>query len=296
VENLPPLNTLRSFEAAARHLSFNGAASELHVTPSAVSHAIKSLEEFLGLALFERAGRGVTLTPDGKIFLTPIRDALSNISHAAQALRRQRENHPLTITSAPALIVGWLMQRLAKFQLAWPDIEVRLTSSPEVIDLRQSDIDMAIRSGDGHWSGLTSHFLMSEELVAVCKPDMAEQLRSDGRCDPQNLVNVPLIHVMPTMGQWRSWLNTLGVQHPDPERGPKFESSPIAVEAAIGGLGVALVPASFVEDHVAAGRLIRPFDVDIPDRYNFYLVYASEHADIPRIAAFRDWILAEVEA
>ena len=294
MKSLPPLNTLRVFEAAGRLSGFGAAAEELHLTPSAISHAIKSLEEYLGVALFERAGRSVTLNAEGRIFLTPVRQALAQINDATAMLMQQSENQPLTISAAPALTISWLMPRLARFQLEYPDIEVRMSSSPDVVDLHHSDIDLAIRTGSGHWSGLASHFLMSEELIAVCAPGLKTD--KGGIIEtPTDLLQAPLIHVMPTIGQWRSWLNTVGVTHPDPERGPKFESSAVAVEAAVAGLGVALAPGSFVDSHVRDGRLRTCFDIGIPNRYDFYVVYPNDQAEVPRIAAFRDWVLKEVE-
>jgi len=293
LKSLPPLNTLRAFESAGRLLSFNEAAVELHLTPSAVSHAIKSLESFLGQTLFRRLGRGVTLTAEGSIYLAPVRDALTRINTASAMLMQQTDNQPLTISAAPAMTIGWLMPRLARFQMAHPDIEVRMSSTPDVIDFARSDIDLAIRSGSGHWSGLNSHFLMSEELVVVYKPGL---LTDTGKTisTPEDLLNVSLIHVMPTIGQWRSWLNAQGITHPDTERGPKFESSAVAVEAAVAGLGAVLIPKTFVEDHVRDGRLVLPFDVEATNHYDFYVVYPSERVDVPRIATFRDWILGEV--
>jgi LysR family transcriptional regulator, glycine cleavage system transcriptional activator len=294
MDELPPLNALRVFEAAGRLNSFNVAAEELHLTPSAVSHAIRSLEDWLGVALFERQGRGVVLTTDGRIFLAPVHDALTQVGVAADKLRRQSINQPLNISAAPALTTGWLMPRLGRFQLMYPDIEVRLSSSAELVDLNRSDFDMAIRSGSGHWSGMASHFLMSEELVPACKPSLAAEDGNVWLADPSDLRHVPLIHIMPTMGQWRSWLNAQAVDHPDPDKGPKFESSAVAVEAAVAGLGVVVVPRSFVAEHVSSGRLVLPFDnIKSPGHYDFYVVYPTEHADVPRIAAFRDWLLEE---
>jgi LysR family transcriptional regulator, glycine cleavage system transcriptional activator len=292
MKNLPPLNTLRVFEAAGRLLSFNAAAQELHLTPSAISHAIKTLEAFLGVPLFNRPGRGVALTVEGRIFLPPVREALDQINNSAASLMTQRDNQPLTVSATPSLTIGWLMPRLAKFQLQHPDIEVRLSSSPDIVDLQRSDIDLAIRSGSGHWSGLTSHFLMSEKLAPVCKPGLRGESNRE-ISTPQDLQYAPLLHVIPTMGQWRSWLNAEDVKLADPEKGPKFESSSVAVEAAIAGLGVALVPGTFVEDHIRSGRLTRLFDRSVSSQIDFYIVYPSEQATVPRIAAFRDWILAE---
>ncbi|MBT3788515.1 MAG: transcriptional regulator GcvA [Alphaproteobacteria bacterium] len=294
MKNLPPMNSLRVFEAAGRLLSFNKAAQELNLTPSAVSHAVKLLEEHLGLALFDRPGRGIELSAEGKIFLPSVREALVQLSNAAASLKRQSDNQPLMISAAPALTIGWLMPRLASFQLAHPEIEVRMNSSTGVFDLRHSDIDVAIRSGSGQWDGLDSHFLMSEELVVVCKPGL-ETETGEVISAARDLLKVPLLHVIPTMGQWRSWLNASGIDHPDPEKGLKFESSAYAAAAAIAGLGVAVVPEAYVEQHIRSGRLTSPFGSDVAESYDFYIAYQTEHANIPRIVAFRDWILKQVD-
>jgi len=291
MDGLPPLNAVRVFEAAARHLNFSLAAEALHVTPSAVSHAIKSLEQYLGTALFHRDGRGVSLTPAGHAFLPPIRDAMEQVRGAARSVTADHTERPLTISAAPALAVGWLIPRLGKFQLAHPDIEVRLSASTAMVDLHRSDIDVAIRSGVGAWPGLTSHFLMAEALVALCSPALVDG--ADGITAPQDLTRATLIHELPRLGQWRSWFNAAGVDHPDPERGPKLETSAFAVDAAINGLGVVLANKGFVASHLAAGRLVIPFDVEALGRYDFYLAYPREQAAVPRIAAFRDWLLTE---
>jgi LysR family glycine cleavage system transcriptional activator len=294
MDHLPPLNAVRVFEAAARHLNFSLAAEALHVTPSAVSHAVKSLEQFLGTALFHRDARGVSLTPAGQAFLPPIRDALDQVRQAARSVALDHTERPLTVSAAPALAVGWLIPRLGKFQLAHPDIDLRLSAAMAMVDLHRSDIDVAIRTGGGDWPGLTSHFLMAEALVALCSPALTEG--PDGIKAPQDLTQATLIHELPRLGQWRSWFNAAGVDHPDPERGPKLETSALAVDAAISGLGVALANKRFVAGHLAAGRLVIPFDVEALGRYDFYLAYPSEQAEVPRIAAFRDWLLVETAA
>ncbi len=292
MDRLPPLNAVRVFEAAARHLSFGGAAAELHVTPSAVSHAVKSLEGFLGSALFHREGRGVILTPEGEAFLPPIQDALAQVQGAVLSLARQKEARPLTLSVAPSLAVGWLMPRLSKFQLAHPEIEIRLSASTGLVDLQHSDFDASVRSGSGAWPGLTSHFLMEEELVALCSPALIDA--RGGLARPEELTEVTLIHELPRLGQWRSWFAAAGVAHPDPERGPKLENSALAVDAAIAGLGVVLANKSFVGAHLEAERLTVPFDVEALGRYSYYLAYLSDYGELPRIAAFRDWLLGEV--
>jgi len=293
MRRLPPLNAVRVFEAAARHQSFNRAAEELHVTPSAVSHQMRVLEEYLGVALFRRRTRRVELTPEGRTYLPAVRDALEQLRLATEQVARRGEAGPLTISAAPAFAVGWLMPRLAEFQLAHPDIEVRLTTSVELVDFDRSDVDVGIRTGDGDWPGLRSHRLMAEELVPVCSPALAEGPNGIRRLD--DLRHATLLHQLPRLGDWRSWLSAVGVDGVDPDRGPKFQNAAMTVEAAAAGLGVALASRHLVEDQLRSGRLVAPLDVAPPHAHScYYLVYPPERADSPKIAAFRDWVLGAV--
>lgn len=291
---LPPLNAVRVFEAAARLGSFNHAAEELHVTPSAVSHQVRALEEYLGVKLFRRLTRQVRLTSEGRLYLGPVRDALEQIRLATEQIARDRYSGPLTISAAPSFTVGWLMPRLSEFQLAHPDIEVRLNASVELVDLTRSDVDVGIRSGSRAWPGLRAHRLMAEELVPVCSPRLLEPAGALGK--PADLVGATLLHELPRMGQWRSWLSVAGVQHPDPDRGPKFQNQVLAVEAAVAGMGVALANRRFVESRLREGRLVVPFEADFASECVYYLVYPEARAEQPKIAAFRDWLLEAAAA
>jgi LysR family glycine cleavage system transcriptional activator len=289
---LPPLNALRAFEAAARFESFNRAAEDLHVTPSAVSHQIKGLEEFLGVVLFRRLTRQVKLTPEGRIYLAAVRDALEQIRIATERIGRHQRTGPLTISAAPAFAAGWLMPRLNAFQLEHPEIEVRLNAAVELVDFARSDVDVGIRTGKGQWTGLQVHRLMSEALVPVCSPRL---LQGPGALKlPEDLPRATLLHELPRIGQWRTWLCAVDLCDIDPERGPKFQNAAMAVEAAVAGLGIAIADRRLVAGHLEEGRLVMPFDVDLPSEYAFYLVYPKERATHPKIAAFRDWLLAQV--
>jgi len=291
-QRLPPLSALRVFEAAARYESFNRAAEALHVTPSAVSHQVRSLEEFLGVALFHRLNRQVTLTAEGRAYLPPIRDALEQIHVATEQIRGRVATHVLALSVAPAFASGWLMPRLAKFQLAHPELEVRLISSVEVADLARSDVDVGIRTGSGDWPGLASHRLIAEELVPVCSPALVEQ----GLRTLEDLRRFPRLHELPRLGHWRSWLNAVGLRDLDAEAGPKFQGATMVVEAAAAGLGVALANRALVEEQLRSGRLVVPFDIELPGANAYYLVYLEDRAGEPKIAAFSEWIVAEAAA
>lgn len=291
--HIPPLNALRTFEAAARHESFNKAAEALHVTPSAVSHQIKTLEDFLGVRLFQRATRKVRLTDAGRAYLPPVREALEQLRAATERVRQRTGKALLNISAAPSFAVGWLMPRLSAFQVEHPEIEVRLTAAVEMVDFANSDIDIAIRHVP-HVDDpdLVAHWLMREELVPVASPEL---VRDTPLNQPGDLAKVQLIHSLPRMGRWRSWLKAMGESAVDAEAGPKFDHDAMAVQAAMSGMGVAIVNRSLVEGDLAAGRLIAPFARDLVSDLAFWLVYPKHREGDPHVAAFRDWLLEQVK-
>jgi LysR family glycine cleavage system transcriptional activator len=294
MRRLPPLNAVRAFEAAARHLNFNRAAEELHVTPSAVSHQIRGLEEFLGVPLFRREGRQVALTPEAENYLLAVREGLERIAAATERLTAAQAAGVLTLSVAPSFATPWLVPRLAAFQLAHPAIEVRLISALDLVDFTRSDVDAAIRYGLGKWPGLRSHRLFAEELVPVASPALRDGSPPLRR--PEDLRQATLLHVLWRLGQWRMWLGVAGVSGIDAERGPKFQTTPLALEAAMAGQGVAIADPRLVAENLKSGRLVTLFDVVLPSESAYYFVYPETRADSPAIAAFRDWLLAEVAA
>lgn len=292
MRRLPPLNAIRMFEAAARYLNFNRAAGELHVTPSAVSHQIRLLEKFLGVKLFLRQSRQVALTPQGENYLAAIHEALERIGAATERATATGAAGPLTLSVAPAFASPWLVPRLAGFQLAHPDIEVRLISSLDLVDFTQSDVDVAVRYGLGHWLGLRSHRLFSEELVSLCSPGLRKGPPVLRR--PADLRSATLLHVLSRMGQWRTWLALAGVKGIEAEQGPKFHTTPLALEAAVASQGVVIADRRLVTPYIESGRLVVLFDAPLPSESAYYLVYPEERAGNPRVAAFRKWLLSEV--
>lgn len=292
MSDIPPLATLRVFEAAARHMSFQEAADELHVTPSAVSHQIKGLERYLGRPLFHRAKRAISLTPAGRKYLAPVQEALETIRAATTRLTRSAGSQILTISVAPALASGWLVPRLALFQMKHPDIEVRVTTSTRNVDFsRNTDIDVGIRFGAGKWPGLRAHRLLDMQLVPVCSPALLKDHAPIK--DPTDLVRLNLLHALPRLGDWRSWFLAVGATDVDPDRGPKFQDTPLAINAAISGLGVAIADRQFLQPDIDAGRLAIPFDIAIPAETAYYLVYPANRVQDLRIKAFRDWVVHE---
>ncbi|MCF8480847.1 MAG: LysR family transcriptional regulator [Rhodospirillum sp.] len=289
---LPPLTALRAFEACATIGTFRGAADRLNVTPSAISHQIRQLEEVLGVALFERSTRRVRLTAAGEGYLPSVREALRLIEAATASLTRHADQRRLTVSAAPSHAMGWLMPRIPRFQMTYPEVELRLDMSIDWVDLRATDVDVALRySASGHFPGLIAHHLFDEVIVPVCRPD----LFAEGDSGPEALLALPLVEVSYRSGQWSHWCLAAGVEDPAPDPGLVVDYDTVAVEAALDGLGVALVPRALVTRHVAIGRLRIPFPVRLEGVHGAcHLVYPAERRDDPDIARFHAWLKAEL--
>ena len=298
---LPPLNSLRAFEAAARHLSFKKAAEELRVTPAAVGHQVKGLEAILGLQLFRRLNRGLVLTDAGQAALPALKRGFESLAEAAEILRRGDSRNVLTATVAPSFAAKWLIPRLERFRAACPEISVRLDTDLAELDLLHEGLDLGIRFGSGHYPGLAVTRLMTEELFPVCSPSLLPKrkaARSVAALKDMTLLHIEGETVDPTWPDWPRWLKAAGAEGIDASAGPRFSQSMMAVQAAIEGQGVALAPRSIVADDLAAGRLLRPFAEREATRtaFAFYLVSPVERAVLPKVVAFREWILAEAQS
>ena len=290
---LPSLNGLKAFEAAARHLSFTRAAAELNVTQAAVSHQVKALEERLGLALFRRLNRALLLTDEGQALLPPLSEALDRMALAVDGLARREETGVLTVSTLDSFAAGWLVRRLRRFRALYPDIEIRIATSNHLVDFTRDDVDIAVRYGRGEWPGLDSVRLMTEEIFPVCSP----ALLADGPPleKPQDLCFHTLLHEE-MLEDWRMWLLAAGVGDVDPTRGPWYTQANLVILAAMAGEGVALGRSVLVADDLAAGRLVKPFDVSLPAEYAYYVVHPEAAAGRPKVRAFRDWLLEEASA
>jgi LysR family transcriptional regulator, glycine cleavage system transcriptional activator len=291
--SLPPLNALRAFEAAARHLSFTRAADELNVTQTAISHQIHRLEEQLGIALFVRRNRALLLTREAQDYLPSIRTAFEDLRRATARLRRPDREGMLTVSTTASLAAKWLVTRVAAFQDSNPGIEVRITTSPHLVDFEREEVDMAVRYGRGSWPGLRANWLMAEDIFPVCSPSL---LKGDNklRC-PEDLAHHTLLHATVSREDWQLWLTAAGLPVSlATRRGLSFDQSFMAIQAAVEGLGIALGRTRFVEADIAAGRLVVPFDVVLPADAGFYIVAPEATADSPRIALFRDWLIGSV--
>lgn len=290
---LPPLNALRSFECAARHGSFNKAAEELFVTPSAVSHQIKTLEDFLGKPLFHREKRKVLLTASGKKYLSSIEHALDEIDIATRRLLASSNVGTVNISVAPAFLTRWLVPKMRDFQGLYPDVELRLSASMGPIDFRHSDTDMGIYFGKGDWDDVESHFLQGVTLVAVCSPKLFEgnkPLRT-----PDDLQHHTLIDVSSRQDEWDQFLDHAGISRSAARKRMGISSTALAMGAAMEGLGVALADVRLVEREVQYGQLVIPFDIQMDTHKAFYLVYQQNRPLTYGMQAFKDWVCSEIE-
>ena len=290
IRDLPPLSTLRSFEAAARLASFSKAAVELNVTHGAVSRAVRQLEDHLGLKLFVRRVRAVVLTPQGANYAAGVREALQKLSAATLALGRDDAKGDLNVSTLDSFAAKWLVPRLYRFRRAHPQIDVRLETSQREANFETDGVDISVRFGFGRYPGLASSLLMEEEVFPVCRPHFLEgphPLRQ-----PSDLRHHTLIHDDYFIS-WAMWLNMAAVKDVDPDRGPVFISSDLAIQAAIQGDGVALARSALVEDDLIAGRLVKPFELTLPGVSAYYVVCPPRYLERKKVRAFRDWLLAE---
>jgi LysR family transcriptional regulator, glycine cleavage system transcriptional activator len=291
---LPSLNGLRAFEAAARHLSFTQAASELNVTQTAISHQIRRLEDELGIRLFIRKNRALSLTPQAREYLPGIRAAFNDLRLATDRLLRKGDDNVLTISTLASLAAKWLLPRLSAFQEAHPEIDVRITTSTGLVEFKNGDVDAAIRYGRGHWPGLRAAWLMADEMFPVCSPALLtgkRPLRS-----PEDLRDHVLLHNTNNGDDWRLWLTAAGLP-PDISKQPgiTFDLILMTVQAAIDGMGVAMGRTTYVKDDIAKSRLVVPFEITLPADAGFYLVSPEGALDSPKLRAFRQWLIASAQ-
>lgn len=307
--SLPPLNALRAFEAAARHLSFSKAADELHVTAPAISHQIKGLEDYLGLALFHRRNRGLALTPAARAALPKLHQGFDYLSDAVAALREHgRAESVLTVGAAPSFAAKWLLPRLPHFVEQHPDIDLRIAASQTQIDdhhsletawdnLRNDAIDMAIRFGNGEYPGCRVDKLFSVSAIPLCSPRLLQGEHPLRR--PEDLQFHSLLHddtVYEAHPDWAAWLKAAGVEKTVSTRGLHFNHAALALQAAIDGQGVVLSLMPLAAADVAAGRLVMPFDLSMPLPYAYYVISPAASAEQTHIGAFRDWLLQEAQS
>jgi LysR family glycine cleavage system transcriptional activator len=295
---LPPLNALRAFEAAARHLNFSRAADELSVTPGAVSQQIQNLEDYIGAALFKRTPKGLLLTDAAQIALPALREAFDRLAEAASMLTAAVDGRRLTVSVAPSFAAKWLVPRLGKFEEAHPLVDVWVSAGMELVDFASGEVDVAIRYGPGRYPGVESQRLMQETVIAVVSPEL---LISHPINDPADLAHQILLHdgspdADPSCPDWPMWLAARGIKGVDGQRGPRFNQSSLVIEAAVGGRGVALAKRTLAQADLDAGRLVAPFQIATAVDFAYFVVYPKAKGRLPQVKAFVSWLTAEAAA
>lgn len=293
---LPPLNALRAFEVAARHLSFKNAANELNVTPAAISHQVKALEEWLGTPLFHRLTRALRLTDAGQAALPLLTQGFGKLADAVGKMQTHSEGGLLTISVSPSFGSMWLVPKLDRFRARHPEIEIRIDGTDRLVNIAQGDADVAVRYGPGDYKDVQVDFLFNQRNTPVCSPAL---LRGEYPLRyPEDLRHHTLLHVdwKHAEASWRMWVLAAGLQNIDPTRGPHFTQEGMAVQAALDGQGVALIGNKLIEDHLSAETLVCPFapDISTPLTFSHYLLSPKGVAGRPEITAFREWLLKEV--
>lgn len=282
---LPPLNALRAFEAAGRHLSISRAAEELNVTPAAVSQQVKALEEYLEVALFRRFNKALLLTDAGQACLPGLRGGFDLLTEAVKHVATLEARRPLTVSVTASFGGKWLVPRLDRFRELHPSIDVRIDATARLVDFSREDVDVAIRYGPGRERGLRIDRLMGEEIFPVCSPELL--VGNFPLNSPESLCHYTLLHVDSatldeTWPDWQMWLLTAGVGGIDVSRGPRFTRPSMAVQAATEAHGVALGSSVLVADDLAEGRLVKPFDVSFPVNFAYHVVCRKRWHGNPR--------------
>ena len=289
---LPPLNPLRTFEAAARLLSFTLAADELAVTQTAVSHQIRTLEDWFGLPLFRRGGRRLTMTEAGSSLYPTVTESLDRIAEVAHRVSAGPERNTLTISVTPTFGSRWLAERLARFWRRHPDIDLRLHYSVQPVDLVRNNVDAAVRWGRGRWAGLHAQRLIAAQAMPLCSPALLggrHPLRV-----PADLAHHTLLHESDYQ-EWTEWLAAAGVQGVDANRGSVINDPNTIMRAAIDGLGVAIGIPSMFPEAIETGLLVAPFGVELGADSAYYYVCPAGTSERPLVEAFRRFLLEELE-
>ncbi|RED52364.1 transcriptional regulator GcvA [Aestuariispira insulae] len=297
-KSLPPLNGLKAFEATARHMSFTRAAEELNVTPAAVSHQVKGLEEFLGIVLFRRMNRAVELTEAGKLCFPGIQEGFETLKRSVGLLYPDPEDKILVVSSGPAFAAKWLAPRLYRFIEKHPEYDARISANLNRSTFGVGGVDIAIRFGDGNYPEEHVERFLDDRMTPMCAPSLLSGDKPLKR--PEDLVNHTLIHddsLFKMIGEpyWKSWLDEMGIEDVDPSRGPRFNHADHALDAAIAGSGVVLGRTSIAGPDLRAGRLVAPFDLWMETTRAFHFVCEKSAIHLPKIQAFRSWLWEERE-
>ena len=295
---LPPLNALRAFEAAARHMNFTRAAEELSVTPGAVSQQIQNLEAFVGAALFKRSAKGLLLTDAAQTALPALREAFDRLQEAAELLTAALDGRRVTVSAAPSFAAKWLVPRLGRFETLHPEVDVWLSAGMDLVDFSSGEVDVAIRYGSGRYPGLEVVRLMSETVIPVASPGLLTERPLATLTD---LAGHTLLHdgspdADDSCPDWSMWLTARGVKDIDGTRGPRFNQSSLVIEAAMNGRGVALAKRALAQADIDAGRLIAPLDIATAVDFAYFVVHPKPKGRLTQVRAFVTWLKAEAEA
>jgi len=283
---LPPLAALKAFEAAARLGSFSRAAEETYVTHGAVSHQVKALEELVGVPLFARNGRRVVLTAEGKALADRVRTALRDIAEAIESVGQRDRGNQLTVSMLPSFAARWLMPRLGRFMEKHPDIAVNVHASLALVDFERDGVDMAVRFGRGGWPNVEVEKFMDDQRFPVASPRLN---RGKLPARPAELAKFRLLSTDDE--PWAPWFKAAGVNLPEP-KGPMFNDAAMMVQAAVDGRGIAYARRSITEGDLAAGNLVRLFDIAVKSEGSYYLVWPKGKPPA-KVLAFRDWMMRE---
>ncbi|MCY7296983.1 transcriptional regulator GcvA [Alteromonas sp. a30] len=290
-KRLPPLNALRAFEAAARHLSFTRAAEELFVTQAAVSHQIKGLEEFLGMKLFLRKNRTLLLTEEGQSYFLEIKDIFLSLQEATNRLLAMGAKGSITIALPPSFAVQWLVPKLSDFAEVQPDIDVRIKAVDSEDGFLTDDVDLAIYYGRGRWPGLVAEKLYTEYLIPVCSPGLLMGAKPLDTLD--DLKHHMLLHDT-SRESWKGFIRQFNVLGVNVNQGPIFSHTMLALQAAALGQGIALVDNALAGPDIAMGRLVCPFEERMVTKQAYYIVCREAQAELGRIQTFKNWVMTKV--
>lgn len=290
-DRLPPLQTLRAFEAAGRRLSMTLAAEELHLTHGAVSRQVRALEDHLGVRLFRRLTRRIELTEAGSAFFGAVTRLLSELAREADKVRRSGEDTSLVVSTGVSFASKWLTPRLHRLMARYPELDVQLEVTDNEVDFTRGRVDVAVRYGSGRYPNAAAERMMNETITPVCTPALRDRM---GLHAPHQLATCPLVHEIGMTATWEHWFAMMGVPAAR-IRGPGYSHGSMSIEAAIRGEGVALGRSVLVAEDLAAGRLVELFPAArLEVEWGYDLVYRSGSQDHPRVRAFRDWMTDEV--
>jgi len=291
---LPSLTALQFFEAAVRHMSFTRAARELHVTQSAISRQIRQLEEFVGRPLFRRDKQRLSLTEAGGTYAAAVRELLNRAEAATIQVMAYGGGGLLTIALLPTFGSRWLIPRLGDFTTRYPDIQLNLVTQVRPFEFAGSEVDVAIHFGSDSWPGAVCYRLMDETVVPVAAPALLAGHTPLDR--PENVSRYTLLQHVTRPQAWQEWLRAVGIENLKIRLGPRFEQFQMVIQAAIAGLGLAVMPPFLIQEELATNRLVVAIDRPVKSQHAYYLVHPEQNTDIPRVAAFRDWLLGQCAA